>query len=145
MKRLTVFFFLMLAAVSLAANQLESPAIQLPPNGPASLKISIKLPDTHKVSPDAPFSVAPTVQGAVFSQAPMAFKGKGKDLPYILRFATAGPGEGKLSLKIAVFICQKAEGGVCQLINQDISVPMTIKEGARADWEIPIPVTPPKI
>jgi len=140
MKRALFLLVIFAAVVAWAADAIEVPKINLPPESQVTLNLSFQLPATHKVSPDAPLNVTVESSGAAIAEAPQNFKGKGKDLPYALTFTTAAAGEGTLSVKLRAFVCQKDNEGVCQMVEMQAQVPVAIQDGAEAAWNVPLPV-----
>ena len=69
MKRMILAVLLLVAAVAMA-DQIQTAAVQAPPDADVTLNLSLELPKTHKVSPEAPLKVEVTAEGAAIAQVP---------------------------------------------------------------------------
>ncbi|HPQ69906.1 MAG TPA: hypothetical protein PKW95_12325 [bacterium] len=139
MKRMILAVLLLVAAVAMA-DQIQTAAVQAPPDADVTLNLSLELPKTHKVSPEAPLKVEVTAEGAAIAQVPEPFKGKGKQLPHALVIKTTAAGNGAVNVKMSAFVCQKDNEGVCQMTNVEAKIPVQVTADAAAAWDIPLPV-----
>ncbi|HPM78625.1 MAG TPA: hypothetical protein PK961_16160 [bacterium] len=139
MKRMILAVLLLVATVALA-DQILTATVQAPPNADLTLNLSLSVPQTHKVSPEAPLKIEAVAEGAAVAGVPEPFKGKGKQLPYALTIKTAGAGNGVVNVKVSAFACQKDNEGVCQMVNVEAKIPVQLTAGAAVAWDIPLPV-----
>ncbi len=142
MKRFVLLAVVLLATFAFAGDPAVSLTVELPPSSQASISIVVKVPAAYKVSPDAPFFLDIAAEGPAVAQAPKSYKGKGKDLPYTMTFATGPNGQGALNLKMMLFVCQADHEGVCQKMDVQFKIPLLIKPGAASEYDIPIQLTP---
>lgn len=142
MKSNRVFWILTVLVASAVVMAVTTPVIELSPDSDVELNLAVQLPPTHKVSPEAPISIDITAEGDAIAQAPSSYKGKGKDLPYAIKFKTAAAGEGLLTVSLWAFVCQKDDEGVCQRLKTEVKVPISVKADAPVAYDLPVALTP---
>ena len=142
MKRIALLSILLLAAVALAGDAITAGKIEVAPSTPISLGLLVKIPPAFKVAVDAPFNLDIVSEGPAIAQGPQSFKGKGKDLPYTLHFASGAAGEGALNIKMMLFVCQADHEGVCQKMDAQIKVPVSVTPNGANAYDLPIMLSP---